>query len=101
MPVKSKEPIDVHAIREKLRLNQPQLARLLGVTKGAVSQWESGASSPSVTTAYMLRDLEAKANDNGENAKSNANIGIVLEIKLTADPQILGILDAIIEKLRG
>ncbi|MBN9126445.1 MAG: helix-turn-helix transcriptional regulator, partial [Nitrosospira sp.] len=32
--------------REKLNLNQSELAELLGVTPQAVQQWESGATQP-------------------------------------------------------
>jgi transcriptional regulator with XRE-family HTH domain len=32
--------------REKLKLNQSQLAELIGVSPQAVQQWESGATQP-------------------------------------------------------
>ena len=98
MPVKSKEPINVTSIREKLRLNQSQLAQRLGVTKGAVSQWESGANAPSVSVAYMLRALEAEIENHQQ--KSDTKTNFVLEIKLTADEKLLAALNMIIEGLK-
>ena len=36
----------IRACRLRRGLNQPQLARLLGVTKNAVTNWESGLTNP-------------------------------------------------------
>ena len=36
----------IKKMREKAKLSQEKLAELLGVTQGAVSQWESGEVSP-------------------------------------------------------
>jgi transcriptional regulator with XRE-family HTH domain len=54
--------------RLKLRLSQQQLAERVGVTKGAISQWETGIGFPSRTNARALakelgidqRELEAR-----------------------------------------
>lgn len=100
LPVKNKEPIDVRAIREKLRMNQPQLAKRLGVTKGAVSQWESGVSSPSVTAAYMLRGLEAEF-DSSKNVRTESKpADMVLEIRLTGESILLESLSKILTGLQ-
>jgi transcriptional regulator with XRE-family HTH domain len=98
VPRKSNEPIDVRSIREKLKLNSSQLAARLGVTKGAVSQWESGTSNPSVSVAYMLRGLEAEVDN--KKVKSGEGVNFVLEIKLTADETLLAALNLIIEGLK-
>ena len=43
--------------REEAGLTQKQLAHLLGITLGAVSQWESGISRPRADTLKKLADL--------------------------------------------
>ena len=43
--------------REEAGLTQKQLAHLLGITQGAVSQWESGISKPRADTLKKLADL--------------------------------------------
>lgn len=43
--------------REALGITQPQLAEMIGVTKGAVGNYEAGANSPKVSTLYALFDV--------------------------------------------
>jgi phage repressor protein C with HTH and peptisase S24 domain len=40
--------------RKLLRLTQPELAKLIGVTKATISQWESAATSPKGKNLYNL-----------------------------------------------
>lgn len=51
--------------REQAGVNQTELARALGVSRQAVSQWESGRKVPSaehaLTYARLLRQLARKA----------------------------------------
>lgn len=42
-------------LRRKHRLNQSQLGELCGVTKAAVSQWETGVSTPEIEKLVRLR----------------------------------------------
>jgi transcriptional regulator with XRE-family HTH domain len=42
-------------LRSRYKLNQSELGRLCGVTKAAVSQWETGASAPEVKKLIELR----------------------------------------------
>ena len=35
--------------RQKLGITQDELARMIGVTQGAVTQWECGVTKPSIT----------------------------------------------------
>lgn len=51
--------MNMRQIREKIGLSQVQLANRLGVTQGAVSQWESGFSFPN---ARKLSELAAVLN---------------------------------------
>lgn len=43
--------------RERMGLTQVQLASALGVTKGAVGNYETGASSPKAEVLYRLFDI--------------------------------------------
>lgn len=43
--------------RKKQGLTQEQLAEAMGVTVGAVSKWESGASTPDVSLILELADF--------------------------------------------
>lgn len=42
-------------LRRRYRLNQSQLGELCGVTKAAVSQWETGVSTPEIEKLVRLR----------------------------------------------
>jgi transcriptional regulator with XRE-family HTH domain len=46
----------VVALRETQGLTQVQLARLVGITKASMSQFESGAKQPSAETANRIAD---------------------------------------------
>lgn len=47
--------------RKKQGLTQEQLAEAMGVTVGAVSKWESGASTPDVSLILELADFSKPA----------------------------------------
>lgn len=47
----------IRRARLRRKLTQQQLAAAVGVTKGAVSQWEQGATRPEPTTAVKLAGL--------------------------------------------
>lgn len=49
---------EVRRIREAARMSQPVFARLLGVEKSAVAQWERGAKRPSGPAARLLEVLD-------------------------------------------
>ena len=42
-------------LRHRYNLNQTQLGELCGVTKAAISQWETGSTMPDVTKLKKLR----------------------------------------------
>lgn len=43
--------------RESLNITQPQLAEMLGVSKGAIGNWETDVNSPRATLLYDLFDI--------------------------------------------
>jgi putative transcriptional regulator len=49
---------DVRRIRAATRMSQPVFARLLGVEKSAVAQWERGAKRPSGPALRLLEVLD-------------------------------------------
>jgi putative transcriptional regulator len=49
---------DVRRIRAATRMSQPVFARLLGVEKSAVAQWERGAKQPSGPVLRLLEVLD-------------------------------------------
>ncbi|MBY0334226.1 MAG: helix-turn-helix domain-containing protein [Acetobacteraceae bacterium] len=49
---------EVRRIRAAARMSQPVFARLLGVEKSAVAQWERGAKRPSGPAARLLEVLD-------------------------------------------
>jgi putative transcriptional regulator len=49
---------DVRRIRAAARMSQPVFARLLGVEKSAVAQWERGAKRPSGPALRLLEVLD-------------------------------------------
>jgi len=49
---------DVRRIRAAARMSQPVFARLLGVDKSAVAQWERGAKRPSGPALRLLEVLD-------------------------------------------
>lgn len=44
-------------IQERDKLNDPALAKLLGVTKSAVGQWKKGTAVPNPQTMFAIADL--------------------------------------------
>lgn len=46
--------LNIRKIRERKKMSQESIAALIGVTQGAVSQWESGKTMP---TAQNIIDL--------------------------------------------
>ena len=51
------------ARREQLGITQPQLAEMLGVSKGAIGNYETGLNSPKATILYKVFDvLDCDAN---------------------------------------
>lgn len=58
------EPHPIRAARLKRRLSQEALGQRIGVTKAAISKWESGATHPEVDTAKRLAaELRMKLED--------------------------------------
>jgi len=45
-PVDLPEPAELRSLREAAGLSQQQLADALGVTRAAISHWETGTRSP-------------------------------------------------------
>lgn len=54
---------DVRRIRAATRMSQPVFARLLGVDKSAVAQWERGAKRPSGPALRLLEVLDPNKSD--------------------------------------
>lgn len=48
---------NIRAFRKERKMTQEQLAEALGVTVGAVSKWESGASVPDITLIIAMADF--------------------------------------------
>ena len=68
---------NIRKIRERKKISQESLAALIGVTQGAVSQWESGKTMPTAqniidlarildctTDDILITDKEDERNDN-------------------------------------
>ncbi len=50
-------PEGLRALRCSQGLTQPQLADTLGVSRQAISAWESGKSKPSMSRLWQIADL--------------------------------------------
>ena len=48
---------NIKKYRKKNKLSQAELGAMLGLTQGAISQWEKGGSSPNVETIKTLADI--------------------------------------------
>ena len=48
---------NINTIREKKGMKQTELADLLGVTQGAISQWETGLTDPSKDNLLKISDI--------------------------------------------
>jgi putative transcriptional regulator len=55
--------VEVRRIRAATRMSQPVFARLLGVDKSAVAQWERGAKRPSGPALRLLEVLDPNKPD--------------------------------------
>jgi transcriptional regulator with XRE-family HTH domain len=44
-------------MRKRVGLSQVQLAKRMGVTQGAISQWESGQAKPRTDLLFKLADV--------------------------------------------
>ena len=44
-------------MRERLEITQTELAKRLGVTQGAVSQWENGTTNPGIELLPKLAEI--------------------------------------------
>jgi putative transcriptional regulator len=48
------KPVDVKAIRKKVKMSQAQFARTYGISKRALQEWEQGGRQPdSAARAYL------------------------------------------------
>ena len=69
--------LNIRKIRERKKISQGSLAALIGVTQAAVSQWESGKTTPTAqniidlarildctTDDILIADKEDERNDN-------------------------------------
>jgi DNA-binding transcriptional regulator YiaG len=56
-PAKGKHGRAVRAVRERLNMTQAALAKALGIETCSVSNWERGATTPSVPRLAQLRLL--------------------------------------------
>jgi len=53
------KPIDVKAIRKRVKMSQAEFARAYGISKRALQEWEQGGRQPdSAARAYLTRDRE-------------------------------------------
>ena len=50
---------EIRNLRQQLRINQQELATRVGVTREAVSAWETGRIHPSGSAEILLRQIEA------------------------------------------
>lgn len=76
---------EVLAVRDRLGLNQTQLAQLLGVHPLTVSKWERGLLRPSPYQEAMLRSFHkaAKKPDVGEQvATALLTVGVAFAVLL-------------------
>mgnify|MGYP002627382321 CR=1 FL=1 len=48
---------NIKTIREKSGMQQSQLAEVLGLTQGAISQWEIGLTTPSIDNLKKLASI--------------------------------------------
>jgi putative transcriptional regulator len=60
-PVPAYSPAQIRRIRSSTGMSQPVFARLLGVGKSAVAQWEQGERKPSGPALRLLEAFDPKA----------------------------------------
>lgn len=73
----------VRQLRKKNKLSQEKLGELCGVTKGMVSQWESGTSTPPIDRLIELSKHVYFSFD--WMLKGELSIGADIEAKLTVE----------------
>jgi putative transcriptional regulator len=54
------KPVDVKALRTRLRLAQPEFAARYGLSVGTVRDWEQGRAVPDRPAQALLRVIEAE-----------------------------------------
>lgn len=47
----------IEQLRNKLGISQNELAKRIGVTQGAISQWEQGLSKPTIDKLIKLGEI--------------------------------------------
>jgi DNA-binding transcriptional regulator YiaG len=60
----------IREAREKLKLNQPQLAELIGISSQAVQQWESGRTQAKLLAPDGLSEPDARMEASPSNIRS-------------------------------
>ena len=60
-PAPSYSPTDIRRIRASTGMSQPVFARLLGVGKSAVAQWEQGEKKPGGPALRLLETFDTRA----------------------------------------
>ena len=67
---------NIRRLRERTGITQAELAAMLGVSQGAVSQWETDVSTPSVQSVIEMSSIFGCTTDdiliNGKEASGNA-----------------------------
>lgn len=67
----------IKARRKELKLSQEGLAKRIGLTKGSISQWEQGATTPNGENLYRLAEalrVSATWLIKGEEGKASGNV---------------------------
>lgn len=67
-------------LRRKYKLNQSQLGEMCGVSKAAVSQWETGVSTPEIKKLLIIRSKLAFSFDWLITGEGEINGGLDLDI---------------------
>lgn len=49
------KPVNIRAARQKLRLTQPEFARMIGVPNATLQNWEQGRTKPQGPALALLR----------------------------------------------
>lgn len=82
----------IKRLRKEKNLSQEQLAKMLNVSRQAISKWESGSTYPDISNLVLLRDIfditldnliidEIKDSDKIKNSKTLSNNSKELENK--------------------
>lgn len=99
--------------REELGITQTQLANLLGLTKGAIGNYETDANSPKASTLYKVFDVlkcdanyifqdEIKEQKNTPSEKERALIKLYRNLNEEGQEQLIDYADTLVksEKFR-